>query len=469
MRFNIEGIDFLFVKELNIDRKINEHSFCEISLVVKDEFPQLINKYKPLISQSFSLQAIDELENERKTIFSGYIENIKFSKYFAKNIITLECFSNSKQEDKISYTYIFQNTEKTLGDILKQIKFVSVSPVFLEDNIENIKLSNPVVQNTETNFNFIKKLLFENKKILINESLLSNQKMWIGKREGNSFKIDENSIEIDFIESDKKVKVALINKFYEIGDILEIFSKKYYIIENNIAYKDGVCYCTYHLIDDYNNLEIENQNSLDKIFLGEVIENKDKDFLGRIQVKFKEDNYIKGKDDLYWFKILVPYSTKDTGLFLTPSKGDNVLIKFIDNSEPFILGSIRKNGHENFENPNNLFLKNDFGKEINLKEKEINIISIFDNIFLSLDEEKIEINNGETGLYIEKEKITFQNKNNIITIGDGIHIKKADGGEITIDENIQIKSKSSQLEVKDTISLKANNSFKVEANNIEIK
>lgn len=493
MRFRIEGIDVLYVKTLEIERKVNEHSYCKISFVVKEEFPIVINQYKNLIFQPFSLQAIEEDRSDKKVqnIFSGYVEEVKISKNFAENIITLECYSNSKKEDKDTHLNIFQNTEKSLGDILKQINFVSVAPTYLEENIENISFPLPVIQNDETNFEFMKRLLIKNKKVLIPESLLSNQRIWIGERKGNIYQLDSEYLEMSFQQDINKITVTLMNKYYELGDIIEVISEKYFIIENSIEFKEGVCYCNYVLIKEYSGIEAEENSLLDRKFLGEVIENKDDKFLGRIQVKFKEDKYINGNSNLYWFKVLTPYSTQDTGFYFIPSKGDKVIVEFIKDMEPIIVGSIRENGHENFKNPNELFIKNDFGKEIDIKEKEINIISLFDNIYLSLDEEKIEINNGDTGLYIEKEKITFQNKNNIVIIDDGITIKKVDGGEIKIKDSIELAVKNSKINLKENIDmlsskqvnlngnelnlhsqgnieLKGNN-FKVETSNISIK
>lgn len=455
MRFKIEGIDILYVKNLEIERKVNEHSYCKVSFAVKEEFPAIINRYKTLVSHPFSLQAVenDKTEEKEKNIFSGYIEEVKISKNFAENIVTLECYSNSKKEDKDRYINIFQNAGKTLGDILKQLSFVSATPMYLEDNIENIKLPFPVVQTAETNFEFMKKLLIKNKKILIPESLLSNQRIWIGERKGNVYQLDTEYLEMSFQQELNKIAITLMNKYYELGDIIEIFSEKYFIVENYIEFKEGVCYCDYTLVKDYNNIETEKNSLLDRKFLGEVIENKDEELLGRIQVKFKEDKYINGVSDLYWFKVLTPYSTQDTGFYFIPSKGDKVIVQFMEEMEPIIIGSIREKGHENFKNPNELFIKNDFGKEIDIKEKEINIISLFNNVYLSLDEEKIEINNGETGLYIEKEKITFQNKNNIIIIDDGITIKKVNGGEVKITDSIELMAKNSKINIKENVDV----------------
>ena len=479
MRFKIEGLDILYVKKLEIERKVNEHSYCKISFAVKEEFPTIINKYKALVSHPFSLQAIEDnrTEEKEKNIFSGYVEEVKISKNFAENIVTLECYSNSKKEDKDKYINIFQNMRKSLGDVLKQLSFVSVTPVYLEDNIENIKLPFPIVQNDETNFEFMKKLLIENKKILIPESLLSNQRIWIGQRKGNVYQLDTEYLEMSFQQDMSKIAVTLMNKYYELGDIIEIFSERYFIVESYIKFKEGVCYCDYTLVKDYCNIEAEKNSLLDRKFLGEVFENKDEEFLGRVQVKFEEDKYINGVSDLYWFKVLTPYSTQDTGFYFIPSKGDKVIVQFTEDMEPIIIGSMREKGHENFKNPNELFIKNDFGKEIDVKEKEINIISLFDNVYLSLDEEKIEINNGETGLYIEKEKITFQNKNNIIIIDDGITIKKVNGGEVKITDSIELIAKNSKIDLKENIdvvsskdlNLNTTGDTKVTASEVKIK
>lgn len=465
MRFKISGIDFIYTKDMQITRKINEHSCCEIKVVVKNEVSTVINKYKSLISQPISLSIIEEKNGSEKNIFSGYIEDVEIGISNIECVLTLRCYSNSKKDDKEKNTVIFQSTEKTIGDIVKKIKFNS-NITFLENGIEEIEIYNPVVQNNETNFNFVRRIISKNRKCIISESLLSSTRIWVGKREGNSYKLGDNYTEIKFKEKKNFIEVCLINQHYELGDILEILSEKYYIVESKTIYRDEVCYCNYILTKEYEDVVEEENSLLDRKFLGEVIENKDEKLLGRVQIKFKEEKEMSGEK--YWYKILTPYVSKDTGFYMTPSKGETVIVEFNEEIEPYILGSIREQGHENFENPNNLFIKNDYGKEFNITEKEINIISLFDKVFISLDEEKIEINNGTTGIYVEKDKITFQNEKGLFVIDDKITLLKDSGAEIVIDEKLELKTQNSQIEIDSNIEMKSEK-LEVNANNIKIK
>lgn len=461
MKFKINGIEFFYVEHIKITRKINNHSNCIISLVVDDEIGKL-NSYKSLVSSSISLF----LSEEGNAIFSGYIEKVRLKKEKHNLLLELECYSNSKKDDIKNYTFIYQEPEKKIGDIVKKLELEGNKPIFLDGSLENKKLENVVIQKDETNFSFLKRLLNQNELPFIVESVLASSKIWIGERKGNSYKIENIPFEIEFLGKKEMAKITLLNSFYELGDVLNILSKNYYIVENEIEYRKGSCFCTYILISNYKDIEFENYSTTEKRFVGEVIENKDKELKGRMQVKFKEDKMVAdGKP--CWIKSIVPYSTKDTGFYLMPSKGDKVLVTFDDSLEPFILGSIRENKHENFENPNDLFIKNEFGKEFNLKEKEINIVSVFDNIFLSLDEEKIEINNGKTGIYIEKERIIFQNNKGVVVIDDNITLQKENGAKVIINEDIAIDGKKIDIKASDA-TINASNNFETKANFVSV-
>lgn len=461
MKFKVGNLEFLYVKDVRITRKINNHSNCKILLVVEDDIKK-INGYQSLASNSISLSL-----EEGNVIFNGYIERVKVKKQNHSLEVELNCYSNSKKDDEETFTYIYQEAEKTLGDIIKKLDFKgNKNTMFLDGSIENKKLENVVVQNEETNFKFFKRLLSKEKIPFVVESLLASDKIWIGQRKGNTFKIEDISFEIEFFEKQKMITVTLLNQFYEIGDILNVLSEDYYVIENEIEYRNGSCHCKYILLSSYEDVEFHQYLPVERKFIGEVIENKDEELKGRIQVKFKEDKMVADSKP-YWLKLIVPYSTKDTGFYLVPAKGDKVLVGFDERLEPFVLGSLRENKHENFENPNDLFIKNEFGKEFNLKEKEINIVSVFDNIFLSLDEDKIEINNGQTGLYIEKDRIIFQNTKGVIVIDDNITMQKENGAKVIINEDIAIDSKNFDIKASDA-TINASNNMQTKANSINI-
>lgn len=472
MRFYIDNLDFVHISKLEINRKVNEHSKCILSLLLKeDDLVSAAAKYKKLISSPILLKI--EENGKTENIFCGFIEKVNLKKI--RNIyLDLECFSNSKKEDKEKKFFIYQDVEKKIGDILKLLNIASVSPFFLDKEMENIPIEKPILQNKESNFEFLKKILHDNTNIMP-ESLKAGNKLWIGNRKGENFKLKADNLELKFQEDSEEIEITLINSFYELGDTIEINSKQYFIIENNIEYKDEICYCTYTLIDEYENFKSDSEAGVkQQKLIGEVLENNDEQLLGRVQVAFKEDK-CGNHQNFYWYKSLVPYTTKDTGFYFVPAKKDLVVVEFNEDLEPFIVGSIRYNGHENFKNPNEQYIKNDFGKEINMKEKEINIISLFDNTFISLDEEKIELTNGEAGIHIEKDRIVIQNSKNVIVIEDEIKLQKDDGGKLEISDNLLLKSKSnSKLQLGEGAKIKTNNmevkasSFKVQANNIKV-
>ncbi len=473
MRLEISGMEFLYVKDIMIHRKVNTHAVCEVKLLIAKEFTDSVNVCKDLISKTISLIAIDDLKGIEKTIFSGYIEKVQLDTSVRRNYIILKCYSNSKKDDIEKYTNLFQNIEKTIGNMIENLSFVS-DITFLEKEIQTTNIYDPILQNEETKFEFLKRMIRKQNKICMAESLLASTKIWVGNRKGNQYQLKEDCFEMLFDMGSEQVNISIHNEFYELGDQIQILSKQYYIVENKIRYKDGICYCDYILIDDYNKIVWEENQWIDRKLLGIVVENKDKEYVGRLQIKFQEEK--QGRGENYWYKVLSPYVSNDTGFYMMPSKGDTVIVQFTDNIEPYVIGSIREKGHENFENPNHLFIKNEFGKELNMTEKEINLVSLFNKVFLSLSEEKIEISNGNTGIYIEKDRITLQNENSLFVIDDKLTLVKDDGGEVIIEDKIKMNTKESsvtlssniELQTKENVSIKASN-IKAESSNIKIK
>ena len=465
MKLIYDGLDYICVTDLKITRELNNHCSCKITFKC-DEDNINMNTTLSLISSQFSLKYKDE-DNEQN-IFSGFVESVSYKKLQHYVYVTLECFTNSKQYDEEKKLNIFQETNKKIGDILKSIGYSSIHPSFFDSNDENKIIKNVIIQNDETDFQFTKRLLNSNGIIFMCESMLMSENLWIGKRKGNCYDYNENCYEIIKNKDVEYAKITAENIFYEIGDCIKLNSKEYIIIENRITLDNSTCICCYLLIENYDKLSLPETEIQKTQLIGEVTETKDKDKGGKIQIKFEADKKVSGGEN-YWFKQLTPYSTKDTGLFFTPAKGDKIVVDFQDGTEPLLLGTVRENKHDNFENPNELFIKNEFGKELNLKEKSINIVSVFDNIFLRLDEEKIEINNGKTGIYITKDNIYIQNEKGRIYLDDNILIEKKENGKIEIGENINLKAKESKIEIADSLGIDTKNKVNISAEKVIIK
>lgn len=463
MEFKIEGLDeFITVVDLNIKRKVNEHSICDIKFYINSSDPSgTIAKLQGLVDSQFNLKCGDS--DQFTSIFSGYVSQVDL---YVTGIIEvkLKCYSNSKKEDLTPETYIYQDTEKKLGDILKLLEVTSVSPFFLDKGLEGEKIPEVIIQKEETKFSFFRRLVNRYGAVVIPESLTAGEKIWIGKRDGGQPQLKIDDYGVNLKKDHVQPTCILRDTFLELGDKIKLDSGSYYIVENSITYERGVCWCKYILQENYDNLIEDEPKQPPLKFMGEVIKNEDEKMMGRIQISFKEDK-CTNKDKFHWFKRLTPYSTKDTGFYFIPPVGEKVIVEFNSIEEPYVLGSLRENAHENFKDPKDQFIKNEFNKEIHLKEKELNISSVFNKIFISLGEEKIELNNDKSGILLEKDKITLQNQKTIIVIDEDIHIAKPDGSEMVLGDKVSIKTKdNSSLNLDNQIEMKSNSDIQMNSN-----
>jgi uncharacterized protein involved in type VI secretion and phage assembly len=80
------------------------------------------------------------------------------------------------------------------------------------------------------------------------------------------------------------------------------------------------------------------------IYVGDVVDNKDDQFRGRLQVNIPNLTGGINKDDLPWAEPCFPYSADDKGMFFIPEIGSSVIVIYLNGScyAPLWLGSTHK-------------------------------------------------------------------------------------------------------------------------------
>jgi uncharacterized protein involved in type VI secretion and phage assembly len=81
-------------------------------------------------------------------------------------------------------------------------------------------------------------------------------------------------------------------------------------------------------------------------YLAEVVSVKDDDHLSRVQVRLYGYDGMGAQDAPVWARVAVPFAGADRGAFLLPSKGDEVVVQFVngDPRQPIVVGGLW-NGH----------------------------------------------------------------------------------------------------------------------------
>ncbi len=183
------------------------------------------------------------------------------------------------------------------------------------------------------------------------------------------------------------------------------------------------------------------------VTIGIVTNNKDKDGLGRVKVKFP---LLSETDESYWARVLSPMAGKERGLYCLPEIEDEVLVAFENGMIdcPYILGGlwngVDKPPESNQSGVNRRLIKSRSGHTIILddtKDKEKIII-----------QDKTQKNKIEIDSVGNKLTISFpEEKSNEIVID-------SKSGKITVtgkDSEVNIECKTMEINAEDALKLKS--------------
>jgi uncharacterized protein involved in type VI secretion and phage assembly len=77
-------------------------------------------------------------------------------------------------------------------------------------------------------------------------------------------------------------------------------------------------------------------------YLAEVVSVKDDDQIGRVQVRLYGFDGVGEQDAPMWARVAVPFAGANRGAFMLPSKGDEVVVQFVngDPRMPLVVGGL---------------------------------------------------------------------------------------------------------------------------------
>ncbi|MGN0677931.1 MAG: phage baseplate assembly protein V [Ruminococcus sp.] len=385
-------------------------------------------------------------------------------------IAEITAYSHSMKADAVRYNRIFQNPEKKLSDIIELMNSDSEDDKIIcdiKDGCDKI-IEYPVIQDNETNYQFIVRLAKECGLFLMNVDA-DNAKCFISDGStGKSVSVDKNNLfTVNKMWSRNPAKNCSANgmsisldKFYKMGDSLQITgfesnSLKYNIYDICIELISEKYFYKYTLFEKDNLPQTIPSLNADRIYLeAEVTENYDKENYGRIQVRFVSDKYKdmdseKGKQ---WIQWKSPYTAQSGGIIFLPEKND--IVGIIYSRRSFISGgALRKKAVGDktvFERLNEEFIEPEKNKYISYQNQKR--ISFTDkDIEIRYKENTVTIDDRNIILSVDKSIISMDKDSISLTVdGNGIVIKK-DSVTINCDDKISAESKSIILSGKDEL------------------
>ena len=162
-------------------------------------------------------------------IFFGRVESVEVERTVGSLHVKAACISLSVQTDEKKFSRIFHNPDKKISDVLSKSRLaLEESNLILSENFAEKKYPQVLLQNQETNFNFIKRLADE-----------FGVRLWVTDTSATStIKIDDclargvRSIAPSRILSIRRVKTAELEKIFfaskscfEFGSVVRFESK----------------------------------------------------------------------------------------------------------------------------------------------------------------------------------------------------------------------------------------------------
>ena len=469
---NFSGIEYF--TEFELTKHEGEHSRLSFSASILDNAS---GKIFSCVGKNVSVTT-----DENEPIFFGRVESAEIETSFNKTRVNVSCISLSITADVEKKTRIFHNPDKKISEVLSTSRLSLEScNLKISEDFSTINYSPVIVQNQETNFEFISRLVKN-----------FGRRLWIlDMTEQANFLIDSSvsrsarkisSEQILFMRQKKignQFKIFLKSKnFFELGQIVTIpdDTEEFVIVGMKILLEHESYFFYYELENKKLNLpKIPEQTFFSKTLkLHAKIKNtKDPKNLGRVQVIF-DDKFIEDmdKEKPLWISYRTPYAGKGGGIVFIPDEGDAVEI-FFTNDEVFCVSALRESPLDTeCQKISEKFIGNNFKQRIFWKEKSLELFS--DKYKIVMNEKGIEITVGENSITLTEQGILLKTKDSKISVSKDVAIHatekfeiKVQNTEINSSDKIKIAGKQISAEGSST-NVSANGTLKLAGGKIEL-
>lgn len=417
------------IKKVHITKKQGSHTIANVEIYLDDD--------KKLLMLNKHIGQITRLEDEKQIYLVGRITNISGSVSYNNNLINIEIISNSLQIDKEPKFRVYQSPDKTFNKVIDKISTNNFIIQILENEIKNKKISNVLLQNNETDFQFLKKVAeLAGCKLFICDTNKNKALINIGKCINKTPKIINLELikQINFSMNEEKITVDfLIKEYFDIGQTVTIEGYDYIIDEVQIIEENKEISFYYVASKETFNKYSNNDMEIASVGLGKIVNNEDPDCLGRIQVELQDVEDCNTSERM-WIQYLPNMTEKDNGMIFIPDVNEMVNVIFQGGSL-FALGCVRKTKISNFDvNKKILNIK---GKTLIFSENSLELISDKNEVVISNDvtlfknnkcevvikDDVTTIKSGDTKINVGDKEIQLLSKNKVDVSGDRVIIK----------------------------------------------
>lgn len=455
-------IQFIEVRDLMVNRQINEHGTAVVSGYIEDEDEDIY--LKQLTGDVW--EKIEEVgeKGDVQTLFWGVVTGFSVERVNDQKKMTLELTTGTYFMDLKSHFRTFQDGTVTYEAIFGQITGSYENSGIIKNRPLTDKTGKLVLQHRETDWEFLKRIAAGFHSFLVPSTRINGVKYFYDLPKGESYelpKFAKYAVKKNLMDYQKKRSQGLTQmresscleyviqsrEDYQIGDQISIDGMQLFVWKIKSRYERGEMLHTCHLKSrsgmDF--LEYREKDRAGCSFPAEVLKIKE----DKVMVKVSKDENQDQKINL-WYPYSTVYSTPDgTGWYCMPEVGDAVRLHIPGQKEEeaYVISSIhldtqssdRKNpDHKIIKNkyqkeirftPDSIVITNNQGTKIELSDaKGVHIVSQNDIVLKAKDDLTI---SSETGSLIAAgtDSVNIKQKTTSINIDQGISFT---GGELKV-------------------------------------
>lgn len=444
---DVNGFDLAVINEIKVVDACFCHSFCLVKADIDNSnLDDLLSELKIGVKELC-------VSFEGDIVFCGKITEIECVKTYLKTSIQVLAKSYSVDMDSDKEKRVYQNPENTYEKIFDFLSDENNKIEIVEDSFLDEKVNMILVQNGETNYEYIKRLCKEHGLHMFEDNTKkSSCTIIIGNKKNKTVNsVSEDQIKIctyKYYKNYEEVSIVL-DRIFDVGSNIEIYGTSYLIYSRTIINRFEKIEVEYFLTNQKMENEKKKQSELVSLGLAKVVNNASEDNTGKIQVEFEEyANELS--DEKIWIDYITPLTEKAGGLVLIPDIDEYVDVLY-SNNQCVAIGCIRRT-------------------ELAEQIRDVNIRSLLSrNCKLTVDNDDINIDVENNKVQINKDFVTITNEKYELIIKDNQCKIGFEKGHIVIEEeDIQILGGSKLEVLASNVNIKADSAMKIKTSNFDV-
>jgi|GEM_PF-3571217 len=459
----IRGWDKLHVPSFRLEKRADAHSRLTFCVSV---LPDEADRYVHEAGSHVPICVMDDEQD--RVVFVGKIEAVERASSVADCQLTVEATAATLSADTTVQRRVFQDPEKTLGDVLsaKALASLDEAKVSIEcaSGVKGRKLPYLLLQQ-ETDFAFACRLAAAaGAHVWCVDTNEQHSKLFVGaSRDLPERRIEERDcIRLRVAQGTvPHASVTLGAYAYELGQRVELCGRHYvidHVLVERVHGSDRVTYDMTGMTKAEDGDLIVSALHAARL-TGKVVNANDQLHGGRVLVDFNDKT--EGVTDVtpgkLWLPYRPPYAGQQGGIVFLPESGD-LIEAIVSDRDAYVTTELRaKPLPQECQDPIVKYIGNNTKQRVFWRPKSLELWSTDTNIVLDdknidmtvgktngakihVDEKNIVLTVGKNRMTLNEQGIQLQRGTSEVVLSDTGTYLRRDSQQIALDQNVQIKS-----------------------------